>query len=497
MNVHEQAFADAKQHQAEGPTPLLRETPPAAPFPVDALGPLRPAALAVQDRTQAPAAICAQAVLGVTALAAQGLADVETLHGRAPASLYLLTVAQSGERKSACDRLAMRPVREFEAERGEDYRDAAAAHRNRLDIWVERRKAILRAAKDDPDGARADLAALGSEPEPPLAPSIVSAEPTLEGIAKNMPILRAALGIFADEGGAFIGGHGMTAENRLRTISGLSSLWDGSPVTRWRAGDGVASFRGRRLSMHLMAQPIAAAGLLADPVANGQGFLARFLMAEPASAIGTRLRVGHAPESDVALDVFADRIGTMLRRPLPLRDGSRNELDPPMITLAPDARELLQMFAIESERAQAPGGPLEAVRPFGSKAAEHAARLAAVMALYADPAVQTISGEAMADAVTLATFYLGEAARLADAATISAETAEAERLRRWLLDSWGETFISAQDAAQRGPFRETDRARKALAILERHGWIVPVEGGAEILGKRRREAWRVVREGGA
>lgn len=483
--------------EPEPPTPLVRETPPPEPYPLHALGPLREAAEAIGDMTQAPAAICAQSALGVAALAAQGLGDAETLHGRAPGSLYLLTVAQSGERKSACDRLAMRPVRALEAELAEDWREAQATHRNRLEIWQERRKAILRAAKDDPDGARADLDALGPEPEPPLVPSTVSAEPTLEGITKNMPVLRATLGIFADEGGAFIGGHAMTAENRLRTIAGYSSLWDGAPVTRWRAADGVASFRGRRLSMHLMAQPIAAAELLADPVANGQGFLARFLVTEPASAIGTRLRVGYETASERALDRFAARIGDMLRRPLPLREGTRNELDPPMIALASDARELLQDFALEAERAQAPGGPLEAVRPFGSKAAEHAARLAAVMTLYADDRAQTVLGEAMADAVTLAGFYLGEAARLAGAATISAETAEAERLRRWLLDSWAEPFISATDAAQRGPFKETSRARKALAILERHRWIVLVKGGAEVLGKRRREAWRVIREGSA
>jgi hypothetical protein len=185
---------------------------------------------------------------------------------------------------------------------------------HRLEIWQARRAAILKTAKDDPDGARADLDALGPEPEPPLLASIVSDSPTIEAIVKHFPVLRAALGLFADEGGAFIGGHGMQSEHRLKTVASLSGLWDGSPVSRWRAGDGVSVYRGRRLSAHLMAQPIAAAQLLADPVANGQGFLARFLLTEPPSAIGSRLRTGHDPASDRKLDRFAERIGAMLRR---------------------------------------------------------------------------------------------------------------------------------------------------------------------------------------
>lgn len=488
-----EAHARAETFAPAEPTPLMREIPPGGPYPVHALGPLRAVAEAFHDMTQAPPAIGAQSALGVAALATQGLADAETLHGSAPASLFLLTVAQSGERKSACDRLAMKPVRDFEAELAENREREIDAHRDALDVWRKRREAVLRTAADDPITARADLAALGPEPVGPLFASIVSDAPTLEGVTKHMGELRPSLGIFTDEGGAFIGGHGMNPDNRLKTVAGLSALWDGSPVSRWRAQDGVARFTGRRLSLHIMAQPVAAAGLLADPVANGQGFLARFLMAEPPSAIGTRLRVGHAPGSAAALAAFSARVAALLRHPLPLAEGRRNELAPPVLPLSPDARAVLQDFALAVEAAQAKGGEFEGVRPFASKAAEHAARIAAVLTLFENPDAGAVTGETIADAVTLATFYANEAARLSDAATVSAETAEAEKLRRWLLENWGEPFISASDAAQRGPFKETDRARKALATLQRHGWAEPVVGGAEVLGKRRREAWRIVR----
>lgn len=87
----------------EGPQPLLREIPAGAPYPVEALGPLRPAVEAVQGMTQAPVAIPAQSALAVASLAVMGHADVETLGGTRPVALYALTIAQSGERKSSCD----------------------------------------------------------------------------------------------------------------------------------------------------------------------------------------------------------------------------------------------------------------------------------------------------------------------------------------------------------------------------------------------------------
>ena len=153
-------------------------------------------------------------------------------------------------------------------------------------------------------------------------PIVVTPDPTVEGLVKNMASLRPSLGLFSDEGGAFLGGVGMNPENRLKTIATLSSFWDGSPVSRLRAGDGASLFLGRRLSVHLMAQPVAASTLLADPVANGQGILARFLTAEPESAIGTRTRLECRSESDSVLVRFAARLGELLRRPMP-RSGRR------------------------------------------------------------------------------------------------------------------------------------------------------------------------------
>jgi hypothetical protein len=178
---------------------------------------------------------------------------------------------------------------------------------------------------------------------------------------------------------------------------------------------------------------------------------------------------------------------------LPLADDKRNELAPPILPMTQEARAVLTAFAREVEKAQAPGGYFEDARAFASKTAEHAARLAAVLTIYANPDAPEVTGETMAGATEIATFYANEAARLADAAIVPPEVADAERMRLWLLGSWGEDFISARAAAQRGPFKITDRTRKALKRLEDHRWLIEANGAA-VEGKPRREAWRIVRE---
>lgn len=483
-----------------GPTPLVRQTPPSPPYPVSALGPLREAAEAIIDMVQVPAAMAAHSVMGVAGLATQHLADVQLQVGRAPLSLFLLTVAQSGERKTTSDNLAMRPVRDFEAELAEQRKTELVAYRNAHDIWTEKRKKILKelgkSRGADRDDLEAELDALGAEPEPPLSHSIVAGDPTYEGVTRHLGILRPSIGIMSNEAGAFLGGHAMSPENRMKTAAGLSGFWDGAPIDRWRAGDGVSSSPGRRFSAHMMVQPIVADDLLTDPIANGQGLLSRFLIACPPSNIGTRTRLGHSEASERALESFAKRIGDLLRRPLPLKDGTRNELAPALLAPTHEARLLLQTFSRDIELAQANGGPCEDIRPFASKAGEHAARLAGVLTLYADPLAREIDPETMSNAINLVGYYLAETRRLTQQAEISGQVCEAERLRKWLFDVWDDDFISAADATQRGPFRETERNRRAIKYLCDFDCLIPVEGGANIKGSTRREVWRINREHG-
>lgn len=207
--------------KTEGPQPLLREIPPGAPYPVHALGPLQAAVEAVTDKSQAPAALAAQSALAVASLAVQPHADVETLAGDAPLSLFCLTIAESGERKSYCDRLLMQGLRGVERDRAREYADEKSEHDVRHKVWSEKRKRLIAEAagakKDKVAAAEADLRAMGPEPRAPLLPNLTTAEPTFPGLVKLYQAGSPSLGLFSDDAGGFIGGHAMNTDNRLAT----------------------------------------------------------------------------------------------------------------------------------------------------------------------------------------------------------------------------------------------------------------------------------------
>jgi hypothetical protein len=210
---------------------------------------------------------------------------------------------------------------------------------------------------------------------------LTSTEPTFEGLCKQFPTHHPSLGIFNNEGGQFIGGHGMKEENKLKTATGLSALWDGEPIRRVRAGDGAAIFPGRRVTGHIMAQPNVASILFNDALLQGQGILSRFLVVAPESTAGTR--IPHVEKSETAshLKAYGDALLTIMRNAPVLKDGKLNELAPKPLPLSADATAEWRAFVGHVEQSIGRGGPLEPIKGFANKLPEHAARIAAVLTL--------------------------------------------------------------------------------------------------------------------
>jgi hypothetical protein len=471
--------------------------PPADPFPVEALGDvLGAAARAINDRVQAPPAICGQSVLAAAALATQGHAGIELPTGQTkPLSNDFVTVAQTGERKTASDCEAGAPIRQREATLREAYDADLPNYLNEKTAWDKAREVAVKRGKGDFRAIKAELDALGPAPSAPLVPMLTCSEPAFEGLCKLFAIGQPSLGIFATEGGQFIGGHGMSDDAKLRTAAGLSNLWDGEPIRRVRSVDGAAVLPGRRLSMHLMVQPAVADILFRDRLLMDQGLLSRLLITAPDSAAGNRLWREPDPKSLTALNSYNARLLEILRARLPLKPGSTGELEPRRLPLSLGARRLWIEFVDHVERAIAPNGELEPIRGLANKLAEHATRLAGVLLLVRDLHAGEIGADELRAGIALAEHYAAEALRLFGTARISAELRLAQRLLDWLLNVWPEKNISLPDIYQRSLNAIGDKAsaEKLVAILEDHGWLVRIPQGGVVAGQRRRDAWRIIR----
>src|ERR1700754_1301811 len=96
--------------------PLFPEIPEGLRYPTGALGnTLGLAAEALSRKVQVPLALAAQSVLAAASLVVQGHADIELPFGQTrPLSLSMMTIAESGDRKSSSDKEALWPVRKYE-----------------------------------------------------------------------------------------------------------------------------------------------------------------------------------------------------------------------------------------------------------------------------------------------------------------------------------------------------------------------------------------------
>lgn len=467
----------ARATRPDGPLPLFPPLPPAEPYPLVALGPvLADAAAAIARKIQVPPAMAAQSVLAAAALAAQAHADVRMPYGQTrPLSLFLVTVAASGDRKSSADNEALWPVVKRETALREAHARAMTDWRIAQGAWAAEKKRFEGDKALGIEARRQKLRELGDEPPRPLTPFLVTGDLTIEGLTKNWAQAHAALGIFTAEAGTFTGGHGMSDDARLRTAAMLSELWDGKPVKRMRALDGVTILPGRRLCMHLMIQPDAAAGFLGHGTLRDQGLLSRVLVAAPASLAGTRLHRDTAPADEAAIRSYGARLLALLEAEPRLAPGTQNELDPTTLTLEPEARDALIAFADHVERQCGSHEGLRPIVDFAAKVAEHAARIAGVLAVVDSQRATAISMDSMSNALALADWYVTEALRLHAAGQRDPKLVRANALLGWLHER-GDVEVDFRTVLQFGPglLRTKGAAEEAVAILLAHGWLTEV-----------------------
>ncbi|MGH8384763.1 MAG: DUF3987 domain-containing protein, partial [Pseudomonas sp.] len=169
----------------EPPQPLLEYQQAPLPYPAEALGDLLgPAVERLAEVIGVPCAMAAQSVLASAALVSQGHANVQ-LDGRTyPLSLYLLTVASSGDRKSAVDHQALRAARDWERQQWTLYAAKLKAYRAASSVMANPKTSTERAE------------AKGGELSEPVPPRLIIAEPTIEALVKSLCQGLPSMGLF-------------------------------------------------------------------------------------------------------------------------------------------------------------------------------------------------------------------------------------------------------------------------------------------------------------
>jgi putative DNA primase/helicase len=474
------------------PEPLIARLDP-ADYPLDALPDcVRLAVAEVAGFVKAPVPLIATSALAALSVAIQAHADVERaakLSG--PTSLFLLAVADSGERKSTCDGFFTRAIKDYETRAQEDAKPVLVAYKTEFDVWEAKRSGLKEkiktlAKEGKPTTAQEhDLHALDNEePTPPRVPRLIYGDATPEALAFSLAKNWPSGGVVSSEAGSVFGSHGMGKESAMRNLAMLNQLWDGAALPVERRSSASFTVRGARLTMALQVQESTLRAFFESTkgLARGTGFLARFLVSWPESTQGTRYFT-EAPEHWPHLSDFNARLTNILSQPVPMNEDGA--LEPTMFKLAPDAKAAWVAFhdAIEAELSR--GGDLHDVRDVASKTADNAARLAALFHVFTGK-VGPIGIDAMESAARITYWHLTEARRFLGELAVPVELANAVSMENWALDychKRNTDKLPTREIQRQGPnaIREKSAFDKALKELIELGRVKLIQDGKKRL----------------
>jgi len=445
-------------------------------YPLDALpDAVRCAVQEVAGFVKAPIPLIATSALAALSLAIQAHVDVQRadkLHG--PCSLFLLAIAESGERKTTCDRFFTKAIHDHEAAMLEAAKPEILAHKSKHAAWAAQRAGLVEKIKALSKGGNSTAAKAqelhdldDNEPRAPRVPRLIYGDTTPEELGFKLAMVWPSGGVISSEAGTVFGGHAMGKDSAMRNMAMLNQLWDGATLKVDRRTSESFTVHGARLTMGLQVQEATVRAFFdaTKGLARGTGFLARFLVSWPESTQGTR-NFTEAPTNWPHLATFNNRLSGILNRPGAIDpDGG---LTPAILTLAPDAKAAWVRFHDAIEAELSPGGDLAEVRDVASKCADNAARVAALFHVFTG-SIGPIGIDAMESGTRIAAWHLHEARRFFGELAMPAELANPMRLESWMLDYCRREktdTVPTREVQRRGPKSLREKAAWADAVRE-------------------------------
>lgn len=435
-----------------------------ADYPIQHLPePLRLLVLEIVDYLQCPIAMAANAVLAALSLSIQGLVNVARDNELIGAvSLFLMVIAESGERKSACDSLVTSHIKELDKQRLLADLDVLKFWQSDMDTWTAEREGLINAIKqtakngDSTHSLKEQLKQLDEEkPKKPRGKTMLYEDATIEGLTKGLFNNCPSGGVFSSEAGVVFGSHGMNSDNSMRNMATTNKLWDGGDVITNRADiTKNMLLTGRRLTLSLATQESTVRAFFdsSKGLARGTGFGARFLIAWPKSTQGTRLYKA-PPLSWPNREAFVKRTTELLNTILTI-DEESGALQPITLYLSPQAHDLWVEFYNYTEQELRIGGELADIKDVTSKAADNVARIAALFHVYEHGLTGHITEAHILSANYLMDWYLMESKRFFSEAVLSKELRNTVLLDNWLIQHCQEqqtNHISTRDIQRKCP----------------------------------------------
>lgn len=444
-------------------------------FPVDCLPSIiQDAALEIENNIKAPISLIAASALSVCSLACQHLFSVERPRGQiSPVSIFGITIAESGERKSTIDNLLAKPIIEFQSASEIKHESDLTSFSISESLWEEEEKIFKsefkRQAKNSEctEKIKQKIVELHhKKPQKPKSIKLIYENTSTNTLKVKIHENSKSAALWSPEGGTIFKGQA------LSDLASLNKMWDGALITVDRSSSESFHLQNANLTISIMVQRHIFDGFIKKhgEEARSTGFFARCLISEPPSTQGYRF----IDSSEIIwhhLPIFQERIKEIIKQ------GSHTSPETHKKTLS-FSHEAKQIWIDEFNRIEellSPGQDYSEIKDFASKIGENIARLAAIFHIVNGESGD-ISVKSTKNAIAVMQYYTAEFIKIFTSDKLFEMENTAWSTLDWIERKCYESnksFIKKQTIRQYGPspVRTKIALEQTLDFLSKNGKI--------------------------
>lgn len=347
---------------------------------------MKVAILVLEELHNIPESMALPVVLGVANLAAQAHYDVDSgKYGVRPISLFLLSMAATGGRKTTTFKELMVGIQDFLEQKRDELKDEDLRYNLEKKKFEREERQWL---KDSEDPLNLVLPPMPQRPAPMETADYTINKGTLNGIVDTLKS-QSFVGLFSSEGGEFFNSHSFQGgkneiSRAVEMSASLTSMWDGTEITKTTGMERVKLFN-RRVNMLFLLQTETVESMLNNPIFSEQGFVHRILITQ--SPKYNNKEWENSEESDVweakireSLKGFHKKTRDLISRKLTLKPNKPFELEPTLIRQTRESKQIYVDFY--NKNLNRSSGDLKNFAGFAERLHEHAIRIAGTLAAF-------------------------------------------------------------------------------------------------------------------
>lgn len=347
---------------------------------------IREVILDINECTQAPIPLIASSVISAMSLSCQGLINVKVNQmAPFPVSLFLLVIANSGERKTTVDKMVMKPFYQHDLDSLRTFEQEKINYLLEMKVWEQKEKAILNQVRKKTNQGQSTEEQLEKlkilQIDKPIQPKYhryiynnVTPEALQIGMYNHYPYI----GLIADEGANILD------RPVMKDLSFINSMWDGADFRIDRKTTPSFMIEDGRITLSVMVQrkPFDLYLKRQGDKARGSGFFARCLVVHIDDYLTTQGErfIRDSSNNKEYLDDFHLRISQLLAE-----NKTRKKTDSKSSLLLDDSAQYAwEEIYDDIENKLRPKEEYANMKDFASKLANNIARLAAVFSYFID-----------------------------------------------------------------------------------------------------------------